>query len=116
MTPSITKKNSLFHDLLEQIIQRGVTVRHHDRSLVRKGVIQVADHLNGDICLACVEEKKQTTKNMEAAAAAGGGGAGGVARLSRKTIGPWFLSVFSAARLNKNTRRSLDLVRTKKHS
>lgn len=37
---------SLFHDLLEEVVQRSVAVRHHDGPLVGEGVVQVADHLN----------------------------------------------------------------------
>lgn len=42
---------SLFHDLLEEIVQRSVTVRHHDRPLIGEGVVDVADHLHGHIGL-----------------------------------------------------------------
>lgn len=45
--------SSLFHDLLEEVVEGGVAVRHHDGPLVREGVVQVADGLNRHIGLPC---------------------------------------------------------------
>lgn len=55
--------NLLVHDLFEEVVQSGVAVGHHDRTLVRERVIQVADDLDRHVRFPCSEQEKgQTTK------------------------------------------------------
>ena len=53
---------SLLHDFFEEVVKRGVAVRHHDGPLCGERVVQVADDLHRHIGLACHNRCDRTKK------------------------------------------------------
>ena len=50
--PYLQLHASLFHDFFEEVVEGGVTVRHHDGPLGGERVVEVADYLYRHVSLA----------------------------------------------------------------